>query len=119
MNKLTTTTRRFFAVLATGLVLTLAACGSGSSSSDAGSKASIDNAKTAYAEIQPGMNKSQVSAIVGTPVVDNSSQVGADLVNTVQWKYDDGTTLQVIFVTGVIKSKLIGKNDATVLVQVY
>ena len=119
MNKLTTTTRRFFAVLATGLVLTLAACGSGSSSSDAGSKASIDNAKTAYAEIQPGMNKSQVSAIVGTPVVDNSSVVNGDTYNTVQWKYDDGTTLQVIFKNGVIWTKLIGKNDVTVLVQTY
>lgn len=119
MKTLNTTTRRFFAVMFMGLALALTACGSGSSGSDAGSKASIDNAKTAYAEIQPGMNQTQIEAILGKPAVEYSSQEANGLTTTLQWKYDDGTSVGITLINGIIKAKRVSKNDATILVQVY
>lgn len=70
MNKLSTTNRHLLTVMATSLVLTLAACGSGSSAGDGlaagvvGTQGDgVNNAE--YAAIGKGMNKDQIIAIVG------------------------------------------------------
>lgn len=112
MNKLITT-RRFFSALVVGLAVTLAACGSGSSgtSQDSG---------TAFSEVGAGMNRSQIEAVLGAPVSSRDDpQPDGSTYTVLKWSYADGSTLQIILINGIIKSKVVSKNDKTVSSQVY
>lgn len=116
MNKLTTTTRRFLTALAAGLVLTLAACGSGSSVGDSLAGGVVgtqgDGVNSAeYAAITKGMNKDQIIALVAdqpTSVAPAGLGIG--------WKNSNGTFTNVSFdAAGNAISKNASTSDGTLI----
>ena len=115
MNKLNAT-RRFLTALAVASALALVACGGG----DSGGDSTTTSVSAAYTSVGAGMNRDQIEKVLGAPAtarVDPTPDGGTYTV--LKWTYSDGSTLQIILINGIIKSKVISKGDKTISSEVY